>query len=403
MKVAYNFNESENNEVIEGSSENQRTKTEPSTNDIIPSGINEEPERIELEQTDGVGDPSRTETSKNGTEQELQTSEQEPQELSDDAFVTYLNKKNNTSFKSLEEYNNSLTKEIVKSPEYDEETTAFFRFKKDTGGSFREWVDLNQNIDEKSDFEIALDKIKKDNEGLQLSDSQASLLLAEDLGIDIYELEDLEDKEKLKLSILANKHKKSLKEVQEKYRQPIINQETKEAQSSSEQVMVAGQLMDKSEYDRQRKEYLSEREEAVNSIDAYDFSIEIDTKDGKKSQLDFKYIPTDEDKHSMLSVTESIDNILPNFLNEEGQLNHRSFNESIGFWANEQLREKAIKSISQQAYSAGIDAILKQERNINFDNKNMPSIVQKVPEGYGIVGAKKPDGVSVKYKFNEQI
>ncbi len=411
MKVAYNFEQS-NETNTQSANENQ----EIAATDANSSGTVAEIKGTHTEPNNGATENYGTSIGENSTQEELTRTEsiengtsEEPVdqslELSDETLVSYLNKKNGTKFLTLEEYQNSftkeITKEVVKSPNYDEETAAFFQFKKETGGSFKEWVSLNENLDDKTDLEVAIDKVKIDNKGLALSDAQATLLLAEELGVDIEDFETLSEKEKLKLSIISNKHRQTLRAEQEKYRQPIKEvSSTNEESLNEEQVMVAGQKMDKTAYEHERKVYLSDREKAVQGIENYNFSVELEGMNGDMSQLDFSYTLQEEDKQSMLSVTESVDNILPNFFDDKGQFNHRAFNESIGFWADENLRAKAIQSISQQAFAAGVNSALKQERNIDFSNPPQPSVSNKVPEGYGEVGIPQYDGVSVKYKFN---
>lgn len=328
----------------------------------------------------------------------------EQPELNDDSLVAYLNKKNGTDFKTFDDYNTSLSKEVVKEvvkePEYDADTAAYLKFKKETKGDFKEWARLNDNLDEKPDVQIAIDKIKQDNKGVKLSDSDALILLSEDLGIDIEDFEELGVKEKLKLSVLANKHRNVLKAEKEKYWQTSNDEADKQkSQPSGETVNIGGQVLDKAEHAKLRNEYLTSQKDAVKGIVDDVFSVDYEGKDGKKGSLSSNYVYTDEDKQGMLSITESIDNILPNFINKEGSLNHGDFNKGM-WWSIPSNREKAIKSIIQQSRSAGIDEVLKQERNIDFDKGAKAPDTKETPEGYGKVGQTNQGGMSVKYKFN---
>lgn len=382
MNVKYEFDEKAEAGVVDGLAENQKTD-DANADDANADDANVNDANVN--NANAVDDDA----------------------VDDAGFLAYINKQGKTEFKSIDEYKESLkvevTKEVVKAPEYDDETSAYLRFKsQNPDKGLADWTKLNVNLEEQSDMNLALDKIQRDNQGMKLTEGQAMILLANELGIDAEDFEDMSEKDKLNLTVIANKHKQVVKAEQEKYKQPV--QESTEAkddaQPEGEKVLVNGVPILKADYDRERQEYLTKREEAVSSIDKYNFSIEIDGKDGK-SKLDIAYVPTDEDKQSMLSTTESLDNILPMFLDDKGELNHKSYNESIGFWANPANREKAINSISKQAYSAGVEAVLKSERNIDFDNKTIPPKARTKEDGYGEVGAKRQaSGMTVKYPFN---
>lgn len=275
------------------------------------------------------------------------------------------------------------------------------RQRAETGRGLGDWIKLSEDFNKLSDLELAIGKIKHENEGLQLTDQNALLLLSDQLGFDIDTIDELETTERLKLSIFANKHKKYLQDQQDQYRKPLENhtKDNESTQSSDEKIFVGGREVDYKEYQKQRKSYLENREKAVSAIDKDAFTIEIDGKQGKTA-LNFDYVFSDQDKQSMLSITESVDTIIPRFVDQNGELDHTAFNKAM-WWAIPENRDKAIKSIVIQARSNGIDEVLKKERNIDFNTKPLPNQDAQNQSGYGQVGTSNTnDGISVQYKFN---
>lgn len=408
--IQYKFDETAGEQHITGVTEETPETPEVETPEV------ETPE-VETPETPEVETPETLEVETPETPQveipetpEVETPEVEtPQttNVTESNVLDFLNKKHGTDFKTFDEYKRSLTPETPKTPEapkLDEETQKFLRFQNETKGTFKDWVKLNENLDDKSSLELAVDKIQRDNEGLQLTENQAYLLLTEELGIDAEELDELSDKDKLKLSAFANKHKKDLKAEQDKWNKALDSApETTKTQPSGETVVVNGKELPKAEYDLQRKTYLESREAAVNAIDKFGISFEVEGKDGSKSNIDLNYDVLDEAKQSMLAVTESVDNVLMNYLDKDNNFDHKSFNEDIGFWANKELREKVLQTFANQAYAAGVDAVMKEKNNItDMNHKPIPKSEPKTPEGYGKIGERRnTDGLSVKYAFNE--
>ncbi|TSE11278.1 hypothetical protein [Aquimarina algiphila] len=320
-------------------------------------------------------------------------------------ILNFLNKKSNTSFKTIEEYNQSLTKEIEKEvvkevqPEYDEETQKFLNFKKETGRGMQDWIKLNENHDNKSDMQLAFDKIKNDNKGINLNTEDLRILLSQELGVDTEDLDDLEHKDKLRLKVLANTFKNELKAEQEKYLTPLEKTEkpTEKSQPNGETITIGGQQISKEEHQKLREEYLQSSSQAVSELKGVEIDLVISDATGNKTHK-LNYDFTDPDKQEMLAGSNDLDKLLLPYINEEGGLKHKELNQAL-FFGNPKNWEKVQKSMVQQAYSLGVNSVLKEERNIDFTTNPKPT-EPKAKNGYGEVGVRPSGGFSVKFPFN---
>lgn len=395
MKVAFNFNpEGDANSNPEQVAQPNNT---PSQEDI-PTKEEEVTSETALGVQEEVALP--TTTIENKTKEDTANNNQD--DLTEDAVLSFLNKKNETDFKTLDDYRKSLEKEkvvekvIEKEAELDPETQAYYRFNKETGGSFKDWMLLNENLDDKSDYQIAIQKIKADNKGFNLTEQQAKILLSEELNVDVEDLSDLTEKEQLKLKILASKYKTSLAQEREKYNQPI--EQKKQSQSDDDFVIVQGRKIPKADYNNQRQEYLRNREAAVKGLTSDKYEIEVETREGKK-KMSLEYLYSEQDKQDMLSSTETVDAILSDFVDKDGKFQHSEWNEGA-WWAKRSNREKALKTLMSSARSEGIEEVMKEERNINFDSKSKPNQNPKSSSPIeDFLKREQSNGMSVKYKF----
>ena len=155
-----------------------------------------------------------------------------------------------------------------------------------------------------------------------------------------------------------------------------------------------GEVVPKSEYSNARKAYLDSRQEALSEIKSSTISLEVGTGDDKKTES-FEYIYEEADKHSMLSLTENVPpSIYQSYANEKGELNHKQLNEDI-WWSRPENRNKAIGKMLSAARSNGIEEVLKEETNVNFETRTPEQKPNQLSSG--ITGID--DLVTVKMKF----
>lgn len=322
-------------------------------------------------------------------------------EITEQQFLEFYNKNNDTAFDSFSALQTGLTKEVVKevvkAPEYDEETSAFLQFKKDTGRGINEWIEVQKDYSKHSDKDLAFNAIRQEYQGMDLSKNQLDILLAEKLKVEPDDLYDLDEPAKLKLSVIANKRKRELQELQNKYRSTKAEPGQLTEKSSSEtntQQPTAEQI---EKFNQERQAYLQRNQAAVASLQTDSYEVEVDTPLGKE-KVSLNYEFTDDDRQGMLSVTNSIDQIVPMFYDEKGQLDQKAFNLGMS-WANPKFRDRMISVIVQQARAQGIESVMRKQNNINFNRQTKPTQPTE-NDGYGQIDTEHVGGMSVKFPFN---
>lgn len=325
-------------------------------------------------------------------------------------FVSLYNKQFGTDFKSIDDIKNigkeTEVKKSVPKPEQpkepeDKDLQAFNKFRKETNLGFKDFSELNKDWDKVGTLDAVRSKIREENKGMSLTNSQIDKIIAKKYQIDLSEgVDGLDEDDQLTLQIDANKFIQDKKSLLEKYYtteekgdpEPGISQE------DSEMVTVNGKQVPKSVYLEQRQAYLNERNNALKEIQEASFGITIDEK-GEKKELNFKYEYTDEDRVFASSLSEDISSIPQKFI-KEGKFNHKDFNEGLN-WMFPEFREKAIQSLLDSAFAAGIDSAIKDERNVNFDKRPAPKQhkeentidVDKIRNALG-------GGLKMKFPFN---
>ena len=324
-------------------------------------------------------------------------------ELNDDQVLSYYNKQMGTNYESLDQIKQveEVEKIVEKEKELPQHLKGYMKFYEETGRSLDDYSKLNKDYSKLSNMELARDAILKENAGINFTQSEIDILLAEMLEVEPEDLSTLEGREMVKLKAYANKHLQSIVAEQKKYKQPLETAKPKvePVQSVGEMVTLTnGQKVPKADYEKQRAQYLAQRKSAVDSLENYKIELVVDNN-GEKVSVPFTYDYTEEDRHGMLSNTEDVNAILPRYKTADGKFDHKSFNEDQ-WWSIKGNREKAITAMLDNAKSTGVDEVLKEKRNINFDPKSKPQATKKVPEGYanGQVGiTPRNGGYGVKY------
>lgn len=287
----------------------------------------------------------------------------------------------------------------------DPKTQAFLDWQKKTGRSIDEYNERNRDLSALSPLEIARDRIRKENEDLSLSESEIEILLQDELGFDPTD-PDLDTRESVAFKKFYGKHLKALQEAQKEYdtpvegHQPKAAPETPQPQEGEVVKLSNGVEVSAEEYQRQRSEYLAQREESLKELGKENFKVTFDGKDGKR-EYDYSYDYQDQDRHSMLSITEDVGNILNTYQSETGEFDHASFNKDL-WWTRPENRNKAISAIIAKVRSDVIDEQISQRRNLNFDSPTAPQTNDDSNKGYHKVGeSTTQDSFSVRFPFKK--
>lgn len=322
-----------------------------------------------------------------GAEPPSEEPKPEDSDYSEEVVIKAYNKKHGTNYKSLDELSTvkEVEKVVEKEAELPQDVQQYLRFKEENPDKgFSDWTELNKDYTNMPNMDLAREAIRAENSGLDLTSQEVDILLAEKMKVDIDDLDSLEGGDLVRLKSFAHRHRQAKLQEQAKYKQPK-EQKPKEKENEKSQpvgetvTLTNGQVVPKEAYEKSRREYNEKRQKAVDGLKSFELSLEID-HNGEKKELPFKYDYKPEDKHSMLSTTEDVGNILNSYQSSDG-FNHDNFNEDM-WWSKKENREKAIKAMLVDARSKGVDEVIAKKRNINFDNKPQPKPDSKGKDGY---------------------
>lgn len=339
------------------------------------------------------------------TAEEESQKKSDPVEINDDTLLNYLNTKNNTSFESLDAYQQSFAteKEVVKEinpyedlmDEYDKE---YFKYKKETNRSRKEFDFVQQDISKLDTLDLAIRKVKADT-GLELSPTDAKAYLENKLNIDLT-ADELSVNDKIELNSYVKSYRDQLLADQAKYKVPKENK--KEPVKNQEPLFVTqdGRQVTQAEYEKEiqtvKTEYLNNIKEGVNSVTSSVFDITIDDN-GEKRTINFEYNFSDEDKHSMLSDASDVDAMINKRYTTDNGFSHEKLVKGLWMGDDNNLK-KFIKAAMQQARASLLEEIAQRDNNENFSRKSIPQ-PSKDANGYGDMreAVKRQSGFGLKY------
>ena len=280
----------------------------------------------------------------------------------------------------------------------DDEDRQYLQYKKETGRSRKDFESLNVDFDQVSALDLARERVRKES-GQSLSDEQADSYLERKLGVDLTDLNDLQDFDNVELSAYSKSLREEKKAEQQKYKQPIA---PKEPTPQEEIVQLDnGTSMKKADYEamiENHQRHLEQAKASVDSVTEASFKIEFDDN-GTKRELSYGYEFSQEDRHSMLSVATDVSGVMEKRYRSEQGFNHKQFQEDM-FWSDPQLREKAISSMLSKARAEAIEEQMKNENNVNFSRNSLQGAGKG---GTRIVPVGPPDnGLGFGKFFNQQ-
>lgn len=304
-----------------------------------------------------------------------------PQPTPQEIAFAYLNE-NGIEAKSIDELKKG-TEKIVNLYEdvLDDDDKAYLQYKKETGRGRKDYEKINSNIDETPKLELARERVRRES-GENYTNEKIDEYITDVLGID---LEDMSASDEIKLAAYTKSILEEKRAEQEKYKRPI---EKKPDNNPDDYVRLENNsIMLKSDYEnltKNRQKSIEDSKEAVNSVTATNFKIDIDDNGTIKEQ-NYVYEYSEKDKHSMLSMVSDIDAEIAKDYNSEKGFDRKQFAEDM-FWRNKNNREKAIASIIHKAIAGNTEEVLKLRGNVNF-SQNQP-ITPKTNEGVKMVSFK---------------
>jgi len=273
-------------------------------------------------------------------------------------------------------------KEVNPYADVNEELQQILKFNKETGRGVSDYFKLQENIDEKPLVDVAIAKAAKEAGG-DFSEEYLKAYIEDHLGVDLSG--DLTPAETVKLTKYVKDYKEDFKADQEKFKTPLPK--TPDANPASEVEMITladGQKVEKSVYEEHAKAhqaYLNDIKVAVDSVAGTSLQIEFDNN-GTKEVLTYGYEFDDNDKQSMLALSQDVDQTVAKIFRTEKGFDHQSFAKAL--WRLDPKNwEKEVAAIVNKARAEAITELTKADNNVNLNTTSMPA--QEAKAGVKIV------------------
>ena len=340
----------------------QEEASEAAKNDVT--------ENDEKENSDEV---NSDEVKKDATVASDEKEDQKQVELNNDSVLEYINKDREEKIVNYEDlFKQPESTEVIKEVNpyedvFDDYDKSYFKFKKDTGLSRKEFDFVQQDFSKKSSLELAFDKVRRDNGGSTLTKEQISRYLERKLQIDL-DVDEIDSADQIELNAFVKSYKEELIEQQEKYK--ITENPKKQTEKVAMVTLENGEQMPKEQFEKlknQRKEYINNLKQDVSS--ATSFNVEIAFyNNGDKQIKKFNYEYSDNDRHRMISNATDVDNFISSKFRTEKGFDYKGLAEFID-------KAENIEKYISLSYNQGRAEML--EEKIANDNNEQFSRTQK--------------------------
>lgn len=306
-------------------------------------------------------------------------------DLSEDKVLDFLDKKYGRKLSSVDDLFATQKEELP------EDVSAFLNFKKETGRGLNDFVKINSDLDS-----LDPDQILKEYYSQKESDLDAEeieYLIADKFSYD----EDLDDEKDIKKKQIEKKKelakaKKFLEEQKQKYKAPLessygsLSAEEQEALKAYKEYSAKAQGSQELEQ-RQAEWFLKKTDEVFNNdFKGFDFKI------GDK---ELKFSPGD---HNELKKAQSnINNFIAKFVNSDGLIEDaKGYHKSLAVAMNP---EKFAKFFYEQGIADAIEKEAKSSKNINFEVRRSPEVINK--GGFKVTSIGESDGRGLRIRFKK--
>jgi hypothetical protein len=307
------------------------------------------------------------------------------EDFGDDKVLDFLDKKYGKKFSSVEDLF------VPQKDELPEDVSAFLNFKKETGRGLNDFVRINSDLDS-----LNPDQLLKEYYSQKESDLDAEeieYLIADKFSYD----EDLDDEKDIKKKQIEKKKelakaKKFLEEQKQKYKAPLessygsLSAEEQEGLKAYKEYSAKAQSSQELEQ-RQAEWFLKKTDEVFNNdFKGFDFKV------GDK---ELKFSPGD---YNELKKTQSnINNFIGKFVNNDGLIEDaKGYHKSLAVAMNP---EKFAKFFYEQGIADAIEKEAKSSKNINFEVRRSPEVINK--GGFKVTSVGESDGRGLRIRFKK--
>ena len=302
-------------------------------------------------------------------------------EIDDSAVLDYLKSKTGKELDSLD----SLFEE--KKVELPEDVEAFYKYKKETGRSLSDFIELNRDFDAEDADKVLFKYIKDNNPSLDDDD------IAFEMERFKYD-EDMDDEATIKAAKLSKKKelakaKDYFNGLKEQYKAPLESRDPLVPEDELEQYNAykeyKGKLSTEQEEQLKRSEYFAKKTDELFSDKFEGFGFNIDE--------DNKVVYKPADAKTVKEQQSDLKTFVGKFLNEEGYLSDaEAFHKAIAI-ANDP--DKFAKFFYEKGKADSTDGFEKESKNIDMVRKQSTSVKK---DGPVVRAVDSSSGNGLKYK-----
>ena len=278
--------------------------------------------------------------------------------LGEDELLSIISERLGRDINSLDD----LKEARESSGEMDEEVSAFFKYKKETGRGIKDFVQLNKDYSTMESDKLIKEYLTATEEGLDEEDISAMM---EDFQFD----EELDDEGHIRKVRLAKKKtaakaKKYFEEAKEKYSVPLESSGAPSLENSEEYTeykqYVANAKTAQEEQVR-RKTWFDEKTSEVFGSEFKGFEFKVN---------DRPYVFSPGDRTELKKQQETPMNWINRFIDEEGLVKDAvGYHRSLAIAMNP---DKFAKFFYEQGQSEAVDGVMRKTKNINMSERTAP-------------------------------
>lgn len=306
------------------------------------------------------------------------------EDLSEDKVLDFIDKKYGKKLSSVEDLFAPQKEELP------EDVSAFFNFKKETGRGLNDFIKINTDLDSMNPDQMLKEYYSQKES--DLDSEEIEYLIADKFSYD----EDLDDEKDIKKKQIEKKKelakaKKFLEEQKQKYKAPLessygsLSAEDQEALKAYKEYSAKANSSQELEQ-RQAEWFLKKTDEVFNNdFKGFDFKI------GDK---ELKFSPGDHNE--LKKVQSNINNFIAKFVNNDGLIEDaKGYHKSLAVAMNP---EKFAKFFYEQGIADAVEKEAKSSKNINFEVRRSPEVMNKGSFKVTSVGDTDGRGLRIRFK-----
>lgn len=306
------------------------------------------------------------------------------EDLSEDKVLDFLDKKYGRKLSSVDDLFATQKEELP------EDVSAFLNFKKETGRGLNDFIKINTDLDSMNPDQLLKEYYSQKESDLDAEEIE--YLIADKFSYD----EDLDDEKDIKKKQIEKKKelakaKKFLEEQKQKYKAPLessygsLSVDEQEALKAYKEYSAKAQSSQELEQ-RQAEWFLKKTDEVFNNdFKGFDFKI------GDK---ELKFSPGDQNE--LKKAQSNINNFIAKFVNNDGLIEDaKGYHKSLAVAMNP---EKFAKFFYEQGIADAIEKEAKSSKNINFEVRRSPEVINKGSFKVTSIGESDGRGLRIRFK-----